>query len=193
MTLEYDYQILNDALLDMGAICSVAELQGMFCGQLSGVRDRSEEEWLEEMRDFADLSHFDITAEQRDLVVFLLERCRTELDDDAYQFQPLLPDDQCPLTDRAVALGAWCRGYLHGFGASGVTKDTQIPPEVAEVIRDLAQISQAVKEVEGEEEETEADWIELVEYLRAAVFTVYGEMRPAPAANVPPSGAGNSH
>ena len=176
MKLVYDFQILNDALLSMGAVVSVAELQGMYCGQISGGRERSADEWVHQGRAFSDLEHFEKTLGQRDLMRFIVDNAETDLAKDDFSFSPLLPDDLCPLSDRARELGAWCRGFLHGFGASGINKDTQLSSEVAEVLRDMAQISQAVKAVE-DEEGGENDWYELVEYLRAAVFTVYSEMR----------------
>jgi len=33
-------------------------------------------------------------------------------------FQPLLPDDEHALDARVEALGAWCQGFLYGFGAA---------------------------------------------------------------------------
>jgi len=36
MALSYDFQFLSDKLLSLGAICSAAELQGMYCGLLAG-------------------------------------------------------------------------------------------------------------------------------------------------------------
>ncbi len=176
MKLLYDFQILNDLLLAEGAICSVAELQGMYCGQLAGGRERDNKDWIEQAREFADLVHFDLNPKQEQLFLYLFEESKKGVASEDYSFSPLLPDDACPLADRARELGAWCRGFLHGFGASGVNKDTTLSAEVAEVLRDLAQISQATKAVEDDENESENDWFELVEYLRAGVFTIYAEM-----------------
>lgn len=180
MNLSYDYQVLSDELLRQGAICSAAELQGMLSGLLAGGRKWEDSAWIEHAREFTDLSHFESTPEQEQLILFMLEHTRTTLKSDEYSFTPMLPDDACPIADRAKELGAWCRGFLHGFGASGVTKDTELSADVAEVIRDIAQICTAVKAVEDEEEDTEADLAELVEYLRAGVITVYGEMNIKP-------------
>ena len=180
MTFIYDYQLLNDQLLSEGAICSIAELQGMFCGQICGGRERDAADWVTQAREFADLEHFDQTETQVQLFAFVLAESKTGLLSDDFGFQPLLPDDACALADRARELGAWCRGYLHGFGASGVSKDTKISADVAEVLRDLAKISQATQTVDDEEseEDTEKDWFELVEYMRAGVYTIYNEMNP---------------
>lgn len=179
MTLDYDFQLLTDKLLSLGAICSAAELQGMYCGLIAGGRDWQEEQWLEHALEFTDLSHFETTPAQRSLLLFVLEQSRQSLSSDDFSFQPLLPDDACPAADRARELGAWCKGFLHGFGASGVTKETELSPDVAEVIRDIAKICTAVSAVEQEdddEDDTDADLFELIEYVRAGVLTIYGEM-----------------
>lgn len=176
MALSYDFQFLSDKLLSLGAICSAAELQGMYCGLLAGGQSWDEDQWFEHAREFTDLSHFDASDEQKAVLLFLYESSRDALLNDDFSFQPLLPADECPVEDRARELGAWCRGFLHGFGASGVTKDTKLSAEVAEVLRDMAQICSAVRSVEEEENDTDADLLELIEYLRAGVLTIYGEM-----------------
>ncbi|WP_370980415.1 UPF0149 family protein [Agaribacterium sp. ZY112] len=177
MSFEFQFHSLNDQLLSLGAICSAAELHGMLCGLVAGGKSNSDTNWIELAREFSDLSHFDISEEQVTLIEFLKERCEVALASDDFIFTPLLPDDRCPQADRARELGAWCRGFLHGFGSSGLDKDSALPETVVEVIRDLAQISQAVKAVEEEDEDSEADLVELSEYLRAGVMTVYAEMR----------------
>jgi len=181
MNLEYDYQLLSDKLIALGAICSVAELQGMLCGQLACGKEQDTDDWVEQAREFSDLSHFEITVGQKRLILFLVDETESRLSDEDMSFQPLLPDDACPLADRAEALGSWCRGFLHGFGVSGIAQDTELPAAVVEVIRDMAKISEAVKTVEEEEDETENDWFELVEYVRAAVLTVHAELCGLPA------------
>jgi len=176
MELEYDFQILSDKLMSLGAICSVSELHGLYSGLIAGGKSWDEAAWLDHAREFADLNHFERTVGQKKVLLYVCEGVREAMNGDDFSFEPLLPDDVCPLEDRARELGAWCRGFLHGFGASGVTADTQLSPDVAEVLRDIAQISSAVKSVEDEEDETDADLIELTEYLRAGVMTIYNEM-----------------
>lgn len=179
MKLLFDYHIINDLLVSMGAICSASELHGMLSGQIAGGRTRTDEDWVGQMREFADLSHFDITAQQEQVALFLVNETQKALADDHFSFNALLPEDVCPLSDRVNELGVWCRGFLHGFGASGVTKDTELSAEVAEVLRDLAQISQTSSQADledNDDELNEADWYELAEYLRAGAVTVYVEM-----------------
>ena len=175
--MRLDFHLLNDQLLATGAICSIAELHGMICGQLSGGKQCDSDSWLTAVREFCDLEHFDVSDEQRSLSQFIVSEAEGALQSDGFEFSPLLPDDRCPQVDRARELGAWCRGFLHGFGASGVGANTKIEANVAEVLRDFAKISQTVTELGDELEESEHDLVELIEYLRAGVMTVYIEMR----------------
>lgn len=155
----------------------------MLCGQLSGGKTRNDDEWLQAVREFCDLEHFEVSAEQRQLSEFLVSTTMAALNGENFEFAPLLPDDACPQADRAREIGAWCRGYLHGFGASGVAADTKIEANVAEVLRDFAKISQTVSEIGDELDESEHDLVELIEYLRAGVMTVFIEMRGPQQAN----------
>ena len=55
--------------------------------------------------------------------------------------QPLLPDDEAPLSERAEALCLWCQGFLYGLG-SGTTADPgKVSTEAGEIIRDFTEIT----------------------------------------------------
>jgi uncharacterized protein YgfB (UPF0149 family) len=105
------------------------------------------------------------------------------------EFQPLLPDDEEPLAVRGEALGAWCQGFLYGFGAAGTANRSALPESVSEFLADLARISQAGDVGSEAEEAEEAAYAELVEFLRAGVQLVYDELaalragRPAALTN----------
>ena len=43
------------------------------------------------------------------------------------EFEPLLPDDETDLAARVEALGAWCQGFLYGFGAAGTAAHAKLP------------------------------------------------------------------
>ena len=40
----------------------------------------------------------------------------SSLEDVSFLFQPILPDDELPLTERLVAVGDWCSNYISGLG-----------------------------------------------------------------------------
>ena len=170
--LQFDYQSINDQLLKMGAVCSAAELHGMVCGQLAAGRQRDEDDWVQQLREFADLIHFESTQEQRSVFLDVVSESARALDDTNFAFQLLLPDDRCPIDDRIRELGLWCHSFLYGFGASGIRGEAEIPADTATVLRDFAQISVNLRDNEDNDAADEADWTELVEYARVAALTV---------------------
>lgn len=171
----------NEALLNMGAISSASELQGFICGKLSGGRSLPvslPESWLAEIRRFMDMEYLELNTEQTSLIAELYQQSLTELSDSEFGFRPLLPEDEATIQRRTGELAAWCRGFLHGLGSSGLKADAKLSAETADALRDIAKISQA--EVDEEEDmesmdRLEADWESLVEYVKVAVLTINQE------------------
>lgn len=160
------------ALAAGGSTVHAAEAHGCLCGALCARRTYSLAEWLEEILPEA------ATTEVDDGSVFaeLHEATTRFLVAPDMEFEPLLPDDDVDLAPRVEALGEWCQGFLYGFGASGTAATLALPEEVAEVLGDLAGIAHAgdVGSASGEVEEDA--YVELVEYLRAAVQLVYDDL-----------------
>ncbi|ROO25874.1 UPF0149 family protein [Salinisphaera orenii] len=94
-------------------------------------------------------------------------------------FKPLLPDDDVALERRVQALARWCAGYLYGLSHDGTFDPEQLSAEVREVVRDLTQLSRAGLTAEDSDvESAEADYAELVEYVRVGVQMVFLELQP---------------
>jgi uncharacterized protein YgfB (UPF0149 family) len=103
---------------------------------------------------------------------------RTLVGNDA-DFAPLLPDDDTPLRERADALSLWCQGFLYGLG-SGTTPDPgKVSSEAGEIIRDLTEITHVGVEADEENEENEAAFAEVVEFVRVGVQLLFVELAPA--------------
>ncbi len=181
MTVFRQYDEWADLLLKLQAIVSPAELQGMLCGRLSGGQRLSPTEWLRAAIEFMDLVDSDLETaldeESRGALLALYEECLANLSDYSRTLNLLLPPDEVTLRQRIDALAGWCEGFLHGLGASGLEGSSQLPPDVVEALRDLAQISQATLD-EEELEENEFYYTELVEYVRVAVLTLFTELNP---------------
>jgi uncharacterized protein YgfB (UPF0149 family) len=96
------------------------------------------------------------------------------------EFAPLLPDDETPLPQRVRALIAWCTGFLYGLGAGGLPAPEHIPGEIGEVLKDFTELTRAsdLDPTVEEQESAEADYVELVEYVRAGTQLVFEELAP---------------
>jgi hypothetical protein len=153
-----------------------AEAHGCLCGALCLRPDYSLAEWLDEI-----LPEPAAGGDAAAPFAALFEESAGVLARPDMEFEPLLPDDDLPLSERTAALAAWCQGFLYGFGASGTAARIALPEPVTEVLRDLTQICHAGSVGTEEPEVEEEAYAELVEFLRAAVQIVYEELGAARA------------
>lgn len=161
-------------LVPLGALNSPAELHGMVCGKLSGGARFSESEWLQAVVEYMDLAQ-DMPADTNTAVTQLYPISLAQLGDDSFSLELLLPDDDTELPLRADALGQWCQGYLSGFGSSGIKGESSMSSEVADALRDIAAIVQIDVEDDDENEESEANLLEITEYVRLSAINVFME------------------
>lgn len=176
MPNKVDFFVLNELLLNLGAVCSPSELQGVLCGRISGGDIPTQADWPNEAVQFLDIEHVVLEDDQAQLIDGLYTDTRNLMDDVNFSFTPLLPSDESTIERRALELGSWCEGFLHGLGLSGLSGQAQLSPEVADALRDLAQITQISVDKDDNLEENESYWVELVEYVKVAVLTVYTEI-----------------
>lgn len=92
------------------------------------------------------------------------------------QFEPLLPDDETPVSDRAAALGQWCQGFLYGLGTNPIPDIERLPAEIGEVVRDLTAITQVSVDDSDGTEANESAYAELVEFVRIGTQLVFDEL-----------------
>ena len=164
-------------LASLGGAVSIAEAHGCLCGALCAATQYSFAQWLDEiLNESRELADADIAA-AKDALNTLYRETTHALAGDDMEFSPFLPDDDAPLARRAEALAQWCQGFLYGFG-SAAGDQRNLPVEVQEVLRDLTQIARASAGDTEPTEEDEADYVEIVEYVRIGVQTVHDEMRP---------------
>lgn len=156
---------------------SIAELQGALCGLLCLNSQASRSDWAKNLfEDFNpdDNEVLDLTALFDDTIQAL-----NSLD---FDLQLEFPDDDAPLASRIYAMTQWCQGLIYGLGASGLTDDTELSPDCKEYISDVIGISQISAE-ESNDSEDEANFEELVEYLRMGLFLLFGELQPLDTEN----------
>ncbi len=171
MHLPVDYDDVARALSAGASAVHPSEAHGCLCGALCLRPDYSRADWLDEILPEAGPA----TGGDDPLATLFLESAGALARPDM-EFEPMLPDDDAPLESRVEALAAWCQGFLYGFGTAGTAASAVLPDAVSEVLADLAQLSQGGVPDASEPEVEEDAYIELVEYLRAAVQLVYEEL-----------------
>lgn len=152
-----------------------AELHGLLLGRSCAGAGFEVEAWI---ADAAEVLGGEPEAPVRQALVGLQEMVKGELGGDDIAIVLLLPSDEAPLTERALALGQWCQSFLTGFGL--VAGDRALSAEAMEVLQDMAAIAQVQDSLE-ESEDGETDYMEVMEYLRVAPLLLFSECaKPLP-------------
>ncbi|MGP1666236.1 MAG: UPF0149 family protein [Rhodanobacter sp.] len=149
-----------------------SELHGSLCGYLAGGG------WL---RDTDVLKALQLDGEavqpspsDQALLRQLASQCETDLADPELGFEPLLPEDDRPLTERADGLVEWCRGFLGGFGLAGTPAHATLSDEAKEILRDLGTIAGSAFDF-GNEDEDEDALVEVQEFVRIGSLLLHTE------------------
>jgi len=159
---------------------SPAELHGLLLGRSCAGAGFDVEPWLTDASDLLGEAPQDNV---RQALIGLQEMVKGELAGDDIAIVLLLPSDEAPLAERAVALGQWCQGFLAGFGLTA--GDRALSSEAMEVLQDLSAIAQIQDSLE-ESEDGETDYMEVMEYLRVAPLLLFTECaKPLHAAAKP--------
>ncbi|MEO0442707.1 MAG: UPF0149 family protein [Pseudomonadota bacterium] len=171
-----DFDELCDLLMPLGAVNSPAELHGLLCGKLCGGMVIDSKQWLAIAWDFLNITDYP-GDDARDQVTQVYLATEKKLNSGDYNLQPFLPDDDSEMEQRLQALSQWCHGFLTGFGSAGIDPNQQFSGDHADALRDLAAIVQVDldKEEGRDQEQQEADFADLVEYVRMAAMSIYEE------------------
>lgn len=146
-----------------------SEIHGMLAGMLCIDATTDPDQWMADY--FGQETPVPGDPDHGELGSLYLETQR-QLLDEAFSFQPLLPDEEESIERRAAALGEWCHGFLQGLGYSG--NDTEWPGECTEILRDFLEI---VRLHPGDEDEAdEIAYVELTEYVRMGVKVIQSEL-----------------
>jgi len=178
MESDIHHDTLNDALRRCGATWDAAQCHGLLSSRLAIAGTEAGFAWFQQVLEGADAS--DASREDCErLLTGLFDMTHRQLSERLSGFVPLLPDDGDSAAIRAMALGHWCEGYLHGLVSADhgeALKHRLAEDPLADIIKDMLQITRASADDDGDEESDEMAYTELVEYLRVAAQLVYEEL-----------------
>lgn len=171
-TALFDFDAIADHLLEQGAAISPSQIHGCLSGLLAAGAD---DEGAFGLHALAESLELNAHGELADELMRLYQVTGISIRDDEFTYDLLLPDDEVDMETRVAALGAWCSGFLTGI-AHVTTRAAQAwSADSREILEDIAAMSQ-VAIGEGEtEDESEGNYIEIIEYLRCAVLNLYSE------------------
>ena len=178
MANEVDYDTLNAALKRCGATWDAAQSHGLLSSRLAVEGVRAGMNWLQTVLEGTDENDA-LRAECAGMLDTLFQATYVQLAERLSEFSPLLPDDDDPAVSRAQAMGHWCEGFLHGLVSAdhGDALRARLAEDpLADIIKDMLQITRAAVDEDGDDESTETAYAELVEYLRVAAQLAYEEL-----------------
>lgn len=174
---ETNYEVLDELLRTADAESDAAESHGALTGLACTGGITGPEPWLAQA--IGDLDPADPSVERcRIALLGVYRSCCGELGSDQMTFSPLLPDDEEGISVRAAALGRWCQGFLFGLSLGGIPDLEQLPANVAEIIRDLAEITRAGVDEASDQEQSENAYTQIVEFIRVSVQLLHEELNP---------------
>lgn len=170
-----DYQSLSESLAVLRLVPDVSELHGLLCGLLAAPAADPQSLWLEEILD-EPLDRDNLLLRDSALA---LERLW--LDTNAAfagmgeDFEPLLPDEEAPLQQRAQALVDWSSGFIYGLGLAGADLNA-LTAEAREGLDAISDFTRLDLEGLTESEEADQSLTELVEFLWVSVMLIHTEL-----------------
>lgn len=184
-----DVEEVNADLEDLSLELHPSECHGQLCGMLCGQPDTALVVWLGRLaaqNERTSDTAIDLTDADRSALAALFRATREQLQDIDYGFSLLLPDDEVPFAARSFALSSWCRGFLFGLAMGGVTEGDKLSSDVQEVLQDMSEISRLDTEDAAGDDEEEAAFVELEEYVRVGVLLIWTELQRGDEEPPPP-------
>lgn len=173
-----DHATLDAALRRCGASWDAAQTHGLLAGRLATAGAAAGFDWLNQVLEgTADGDALRTECER--LLGELFQTTYRQLAERQSEFEPLLPDDTESTVERASALAHWCEGFLNGLVSqdhADALRARLAQEPLAEIIRDVLQLTRAAADDEAEVETDEAAYAEIVEYLRVVAQLTYEEL-----------------
>lgn len=180
--LSPDFDDLATIFWQLGSMFSPSQLHGYLLGQLALGATLAEDEWLKQAWLLIDGVE-QAREEDNEVLLRMLALNETLFTEGRLDGQLMIPDEDIELAQRVECLSFWCQGFLMGFTIAGKQKQAEQGPqqysqEVTEALSDIAAIAQMALTDDQEEEQSEADFFDVVDYVRLAVMNIYFECLP---------------
>jgi len=172
------FEELDSALQRCGASWDAAQTHGLLTGRLAVAGAPAGPDWLLQVLEDTDEANAS-NQECRKMLDSLYQGTYWQLTERLSEFYPLLPDDTADAEQRTQAMAHWCEAFLHGLVSSKhaqALKDRLGAEPLSDIIRDMLQITRAAIDEEIDEEDNEAAYAEIIEYIRVASQLAYEEL-----------------
>lgn len=151
---------------------SISELHGLMSAIMTACQPTDTDGWtliLQELSfDVPNLEALTLLSEYAEDVSFMLKD-----NDDAYGYEPLVPDDEHELSERFLALKDWAGGFITGLGVAEVALSADENEQVA----DLAKIASIRPDENDEFDGDEEGYLYLFEFARMVPVLLFRKNR----------------
>lgn len=189
LTFEFDdslYEQFETILEALGNEQDSAEIHGLLTGYLCAGVDLRADNWYQILHVIpADQSLERIRHEHLQWLMALFEYTSKTLRDSNFDFNILRPSDESALSLRLFCLGRWCQGFVFGVNILGSALSARLGKESQECLEDMEKIIAIDEEAECPAEEGEADYTQLVEYVRMVAIMIFCDISQAET-KIPP-------
>ncbi len=171
-----DYFDLQEALQKVDATMEASETHGALCGMLCAQGSADINQWQQHVVGEQEGGNA-LVGELADELQQMYVTTISALNNEVAEFECLLAADEDKLSERVYSLANWCQGFLYGLAAGGIKEGNKMPDDSTELMRDFIAISQAAFDDE-ESENSEEDYMQLVEFVRMGTLLMNEELQP---------------
>lgn len=151
---------------------SVSELHGLMTAIMTACHPTDTEGWATLLGELSfeipDESALELLTEYAEDTSFTLKD-----NDDAYSYEPLVPDDEHDLSERFLALKDWAGGFITGLGVAEVA----LSKDEREQIADLAKIASIRPDENEQFDGDEEEYLHLFEFARMIPVALFRKNR----------------
>jgi uncharacterized protein YgfB (UPF0149 family) len=174
-----DFDQYTETLEAIGGDCSASESHGILCGLLCTNKTAEvKAKWVNELLPDELSEQNRVVQDFDDLADQTYQETIRQLNHETLDFHLLLPTEDEDISFQIEALAKWCQGFIYGLGLGGYKESTTSGSDVIELIRDFSEIAKAGCTDEEANDEEEAAYMEVEEYVRVGVLLIMEELQP---------------
>ena len=169
------YDRLKSVLENSDCNVGASEAHGILFGLMTGPQAYDERVWFSCLAESEDVFRDSLEADSAKFLSLLADISAEVLRAGSGIFL-LLPKDDINLSIRVSEFSKWCQGYLYGLGISGFNRDNLSVEPCLSFLSDLERFCRLDEDLIADEEGEKA-LVELYEFTRVGIMTIYEELK----------------